>query len=77
MIKRRVDSFGRIVVPKEMREAMNMSNGTVIDISIVEDGILIRRGEGVCRVCGGECDKKNLFHICGGCMEEIRNSQAE
>lgn len=74
MIRRRIDSFGRIVVPKEIRDVLNIHNGACIDISIVEEGILLRKGEGTCHVCGQECNADDPFQICGKCLREIRGT---
>jgi AbrB family looped-hinge helix DNA binding protein len=42
-IIKKVDKLGRIVIPKEMRERFNIS--TDVEISVTENGILIRNPE--------------------------------
>lgn len=41
MIKRNIDSLGRIVIPKEMRKEIGVENGDEVDISLNEKKIII------------------------------------
>ena len=41
-----LDRFGRIVIPKKMREAFNLSPGSPVRIEEGKEGILIRPVEG-------------------------------
>lgn len=43
-ITRRIDNLGRIVIPKEIRNNMHISNGDLLDISILSNNeILLRK----------------------------------
>jgi len=41
-IVRRIDGFGRIVIPKEIRKTMNIPKGTPLEISTSEDSIILK-----------------------------------
>ena len=40
---RRMDDLGRVVIPKEMREQLELVSGTPMEIIGVEEGILLRK----------------------------------
>ena len=40
-IKRKVDSIGRIVVPKEFRDELGIENGEPLEIFLTNKGILL------------------------------------
>lgn len=41
-IVRRVDDLGRIVIPKEMRKELGVSDGDPMEMLLIDDGVLIR-----------------------------------
>jgi AbrB family looped-hinge helix DNA binding protein len=46
-VKTTIDSLGRIVVPKPLRDALGLAPGTTVDISRYGDGLhLVRDGRG-------------------------------
>ena len=42
---RRVDNLGRIVIPKELRDSMNLYEGCECSFTPTEDGILFNKSE--------------------------------
>lgn len=44
-LTRRLDNLGRIVIPKELRQNMNLYEGCECSITPTEDGIIIRKSE--------------------------------
>lgn len=42
-IVRRVDELGRIVLPKELRRSLGVSEGTPMEIEVLKDGIVLRK----------------------------------
>ena len=43
--QRKMDSLGRIVIPKEFRNFFNINNEDVVEIKMTTDGILIKKPE--------------------------------
>lgn len=41
-IVRRVDDLGRIVIPKEMRRELGVSDGDPMEMTMTDEGVLIR-----------------------------------
>lgn len=41
-IVRRIDDLGRIVIPKEIRRTMGITEGDPLEIYVTEDGICLR-----------------------------------
>lgn len=41
-ITRKIDELGRIVVPKELRNTMNLKEGSLMEITANEDSIVMK-----------------------------------
>lgn len=44
-LARRIDNLGRLVIPKEMRNSLNIYEGCYLSMTPTKDGILIRKAE--------------------------------
>ena len=44
-VKRRIDEFGRLVVPKDYREYYGIEEGDLIEFIATDEGIIIRKAE--------------------------------
>lgn len=42
---RRVDELGRVVIAKEVRDSMGISAGTKLEMSVAQDGVILRKHE--------------------------------
>lgn len=74
-IVRHVDELGRIVVPKEMRDKMNIDKNDPVEIFVDGDKIILTKYSPYCTFCQSE-DNITEFKgrkICKACLDEIRN----
>lgn len=74
---RNVDHLGRIVLPKEIRKSLNLSDGTPMDISVDGETILLKRhhSEQSCAFCGKEdpaFPSLNGVSVCPDCLAKLR-----
>jgi AbrB family transcriptional regulator, transcriptional pleiotropic regulator of transition state genes len=75
-IVRKVDELGRVVIPKEMRNAMNIPEGTPLEIFTNENGeVVLRKYEPGCHFCG---DLNNLVdysgvRVCKDCVNYMHD----
>ena len=72
-IVRNIDELGRIVIPKELRKKMNMTEGTPVEIFVEDNRIALMRYSENCEFCGtyeSLTDVKGK-KICAKCIEEI------
>lgn len=72
-IIRKVDELGRVVIPKEIRDMLNIVEKDLMEIFIDGDSIILRKYEESCIFCG---NKKNLVTyknklICNKCIKTI------
>ena len=70
-IIRRLDELGRIVIPKEMRDKLDITVGTPLEIHIEGDDIVIRKDVETCIFCGSieditEFKGKQVCAVCRG-----------
>ena len=76
-IVRKVDSLGRIVIPKELRTTMNIvEDETVLEISSDGEKIILRKYVPGCHCCGRADGLKEVMglKICNNCLEEFNKA---
>ena len=72
---RRIDSLGRIVIPKEIRTTLRIKTKNSLEIFVSNDAIMLRKYAPSCVFCeenDGLIEYKGS-KICRKCREEIRN----
>ena len=70
---RKVDDLGRIVLPAEMRKALDITDGDYLEIALDGDGIVLRKVEDRCTFCRSTTDLR-AFHgkqVCARCHREL------
>lgn len=69
-ITRPIDSLGRIVVPKELRDCLNINIGDRLEVLLNGSDIVLRKYSNGCQCCG---EAENLIEykglrICKDCI---------
>lgn len=74
-ITRPVDELGRIVLPKELRNSLNIGTKDLLEIHIEGDMIVLKKNEEKCVLCGSGEDIVSYSgkHLCRGCVDGIKN----
>jgi len=74
---RLIDELGRVVLPIEVRQAMDWGNKTPVEIwvNVTEDELVMKRHVFSCIYCGATENLKTYQkkHICPSCQTEISN----
>lgn len=77
-MSRAIDTLGRIVLPKEIRDSLNLTTGVRLDIGVANDKIILSRNEAFCACCGGTHDHM-LYHagvaICEDCFSRFEPAE--
>ena len=78
-LSRRIDQLGRIVVPVELRRALGILEGDLLEISREGERIMLEKVEEACTFCGST---ENLRHhraklVCPGCVADLANPWRE
>ena len=74
-IIRNIDDLGRLVVPKEMRTALEISENDPVEISMEGSTIVLKKHTPFCVFCASTADL-SLFkgkRICSECLAELKN----
>lgn len=74
-IVRNIDELGRLVVPKEMRTALDIKCNDPVEISMEDDKIVLKKYAPNCIFCLSS-ENLTLFKgkkICEACLKEIKN----
>ena len=76
---RRVDELGRVVIPKEIRKKLEISEKDPIEIYVEGRSIILKKIENNCIFCG---NNKNLVTykdklICPKCLNDLKLNKVE
>lgn len=74
-IVRKIDELGRIVLPVELRNRMNLNTKDAIEIFVDGDRIVLKKYEPSCLFCG-RADHVSYYKgklICQDCAAEIKD----
>ncbi len=71
---RKVDELGRVVLPIELRRALDVAVHDELEIFRENDCIILRKNEQVCVFCNSrqQLSKYKGRPVCWACMEELR-----
>ncbi len=74
-IVRKVDELGRVVLPKELRDIMDIKEKDPLEIYVDGNIILLKKYEPACIFCQNAKDVVNFKgkNICEQCMKELKD----
>ena len=70
---RKIAENGRYVIPKSIRESLDIKDGDPIEIFVEEDRIILKKYNPFCCFCGSSEDMVNFEgkNICRQCAKKI------
>ncbi len=75
-IVRKVDNLGRIVIPMELRQKLQIWEADPLEIFIDGDKIILRKYEPACVFCGN-AERLTAFHgknVCLTCIDTLNKT---
>ncbi|MDO4545345.1 MAG: AbrB/MazE/SpoVT family DNA-binding domain-containing protein [Bacillota bacterium] len=74
-IVRTMDQFGRIVMPKELRDKMHIEMGDEIEVRLKGEYIVLEKKFRHCTLCGSESHVKFYRNkgICADCILKLKS----
>ena len=74
-MSRPVDELGRIVIPKEIRNALGINTKDLLEIHLENNTIVLKKSENKCALCGAA---DNLFpfndsFVCAKCADSLKS----
>ncbi len=79
-IIRGLDNMGRVVIPKEIRKYLDMTEGVdEFEIFMQDDCIVLKKHKPTCVFCNAENDCIEFENqiVCRGCIEKLQNKIIE
>lgn len=75
-VKRMIDNLGRIVLPIEIRNALDINARDYVEIYVEKDSIILKKHEDSCVICGSKSASKELEgkKICDKCLAKIKDT---
>jgi transcriptional pleiotropic regulator of transition state genes len=70
---RRVDSLGRVVLPADLRRSLGIREGDVLDVSMEDGNLVLRRHLATCVFCGARdaLREHSGKHACPECISAL------
>jgi AbrB family transcriptional regulator, transcriptional pleiotropic regulator of transition state genes len=70
---RRVDSLGRVVLPADLRHALGIREGDVLDVTVHDGHLVLTRHEPMCVFCGARDALREHAgrHACPACVTAL------
>lgn len=78
-IVRKIDSLGRVVLPSEFRNMLNLKNGTDVEMFANDVSISLRKYKRGCMFCGREKVLINYkgYKVCMSCISNMKSINEE
>ncbi|SDL43216.1 transcriptional regulator, AbrB family [Halarsenatibacter silvermanii] len=78
-IVRKVDELGRMVIPIELRNTMDIKEKDPIEIYVEDDSIILKKYEPDCTFCGSTENTVEVKEriICEDCLEDLSQENQE
>lgn len=75
-VSRKVDRLGRVVLPVEVRRALGIDEGDLIDVAVDAERIVLTKVERGCVFCGASGEAAGLAElngrlICAACAASV------
>ena len=72
---RKVDELGRVVLPKELRQYLDIEAQDMVEVTADEDRIILTKSVPRCVFCGGQSGlvKHMSKYICAQCVQAVVN----
>jgi transcriptional pleiotropic regulator of transition state genes len=77
-IVRKIDTLGRIVIAKELRDTLNLPEGTPMEIYTEGENIILKKYKRGCTICGDVQEDMTRFkgkELCECCITDLRSSE--
>lgn len=76
-IVRKVDQLGRVVLPKELRKAMNIEEGQALEMYTEGEMIMLKKYQPGCSCCGEVEVKATILGIklCSKCINDFNEAR--
>ena len=79
-IVRGLDNMGRVVIPKEIRKFLDMTEGVdEFEIYMQDDSIILKKHKPTCVFCGAidNCIEIETQKVCKSCIEKMQMIKEE
>jgi len=71
---RRIDKLGRVVIPLEVRRALGIDKGDLLEIYVERGDVVLQKARPACIFCGGgeEIVEFRGRNVCRRCLDLLR-----
>lgn len=76
-ITRKVDALGRVVLPVEVRRSLGIEVGDLIDVSVEDRRLVLRKVDGECTFCGSVESLREYADrlVCAECIVRLGSAR--
>jgi AbrB family transcriptional regulator, transcriptional pleiotropic regulator of transition state genes len=78
-IRRKVDDLGRVVIPSNIRKALSIGEGDLVEIGVDGDRVVLFKPQDRCVFCASELHLEPFRGktVCWSCMAALRAADRE
>lgn len=75
-IKMKIDNLGRVTIPFQMRNELNIGKNDLVDVDLRGGKIIIANDTPVCAICGAreELTKIKGKFLCVSCLKTVKEA---
>ena len=73
MVNRKIDELGRVVIPRDYREALGLTPQTPLTMDLVGDTIVVKKRTLTCALCGKEISEDSKIPLCTKCIRKVKD----
>lgn len=77
LIRRKVDQLGRVVIPSDIREVLQIHEGDEVGFELLPDGVKLVKYDHGCCICGRTTmvvDIEEGKRLCLGCVRKAQKA---
>ena len=68
----KIDKLGRVVIPITIRRSLKLYEGSLLEIHLEKDRIILNRPTSLCKICYKDIDNQSGICICTSCINKIK-----
>ena len=72
-IEKEIDKVGRIVLPKEFRNALGLKANDKLSVKLENSTIILSKKDAFCVLCKGEIELQTDIPLCESCISLIKS----
>ena len=71
-MKMKLDNLCRVVIPKKLRQELNITANSVVELTLEGGAITLRLATYTCKLCGEPLSEARSVQLCDRCIDLVK-----